>query len=603
MTIQAQTPLRIPYGVADYVKLRTRGHYFVDKTHYLPLLEQSGEFLFLIRPRRFGKSLLQSVMECYYDAEWAKQFDDLFGGTWIHAQPTPERGQYLTLRFDFSMVATSQPEQIAASFDAHLRLRIDDLLVRHATAIPPEDAEAIRREPNSTQKLQHLFGVLTQRRLGLYLFIDEYDHFANNILVRQGAEAYRALTHGGGFFRDFFALLKGATGQSGGGLERLFITGVSPLTMDDVTSGFNIGANISLDPSFNGLLGFTHAELETLFAAFGQDLAPHRAIIDEWYNHYHFHKGRHEPIVNSDMALYYLQSLYRLNTPPDELIDHNVRIDYGKLRHLLLVDQQMMRAGSEAPSAGVALNGNFSQLRALIESGEVVSPVQTSFPAERLHQPENFVSLLYYLGLLSFAGERRGLPLLRVPNQTVHQLLYGYLREAYADAGIFRPATWRIADLLGRMAYGGDWQPFFTYLAECISEQASVRDYLQGEKMIQGFLLAWLNLTPYFQVWSEQEQGGGFVDLYLAPFHFRYPDMEHAYLIELKYLKRNEDSPDRRKERLEEARAQLRRYVGDRRVRETLGGAKLHLLVLLYSGWELVHCEELQIQTGETERE
>ncbi|WP_186343081.1 AAA family ATPase [Allochromatium palmeri] len=601
MTIPAQTPLRIPYGVADYVKLR-RGHeYYVDKTPYLPHLEQAGRFLFLIRPRRFGKSLLQSVMECYYDAEWAKQFDELFGGTWIHAHPTPERGRYLTLRFDFSMVATSQPEQIAASFDAHLRLRIDDLLVRHAAVIPPEDAAAIRREPNSTQKLQHLFGVLTQCRLGLYLFIDEYDHFANNILVRQGAEAYRALTHGGGFFRDFFALLKGATGQSGGGLERLFITGVSPLTMDDVTSGFNIGRNISLDARFNGLLGFTHAELEALFTAFGQDLAPHRAIIDEWYNHYHFNKGRHEPIVNSDMALYYLQALGDQGLPPDELIDHNVRIDYGKLRHLLLVDQQMARVSPETPDDGVVLNGNFSQLRALIESGEVVSPVQTSFPAERLHQPENFVSLLYYLGLLSFAGECEGTPLLQVPNRTVRQLLYGYLREAYADAGIFTPASWQIGERLRAMAWRGDWQPFFAYLAECIGEQASVRDYLQGEKMIQGFLLAWLNLTPYFQVWTEQEQGGGFVDLYLAPFHFRYPDMGHAYLIELKYLKRSEDAPDRRKERLEEARTQLCRYAGDRRVRETLGGARLHPLVLLYSGWELVHSEEIQLQSGGTE--
>jgi hypothetical protein len=143
------------------------------------------------------------------------------------------------------------------------------------------------------------------------------------------------------------------------------------------------------------------------------------------------------------------------------------------------------------------------------------------------------------------------------------------------------------------MAYRGEWQGFFDYLAEEIARQASVRDFLQGEKMIQGFLLAWLNLSPYFQVFSEAEQSGGFVDLYLAPFYFRYPDMRHAYLIELKYLSRAEDTPARRAALLDEARAQLSRYAADGRVQEALGTATLHPIALLYSGWELVQREAL----------
>ena len=575
------TPLRIPYGVADFIKLRRGNEYYVDKTHYLPLLECAGRFLFLIRPRRFGKSLLQSVMECYYDAQWAKQFEELFADTWIAAHPTPEKGQYLTLRFDFSMV--SPFGGLEASFDAHVRIRIDDLLKRHADRIPTDEAALILAEANSHQRLQRLFAVLAQRQLPLYLFIDEYDHFANNLLVSDGEAAYRELTHGGGFFKSFFALLKGAAGGTSGGLARLFITGVSPLTMDDVTSGFNIGANISLDPEFNGLLGFNHAEMDALFSAFGQDFSAHRAIMDDWYNHYHFHKARREPIINSDMALYYLQSLYRLQTPPDELIDHNVRIDYGKLRHLVQIDRR--------------LNGNFSLLREVIDTGEYVGQIQTSFPVEGLLRPENFISLLYYLGLLTFAGEKEGRPLLKIPNRTVQQLMYSYLREGYREAEVFKPDVWDLANQLNRMAYRGEWEPFFDRLSAQIGEQASVRDYLQGEKMIQGFLLAWLNLSPYFTVWSEQEQGGGFVDLYLAPFYFRYPDMRHAYLIELKYLKRGEDSPARRAEALAAAREQLRRYRDDSRVRQVLGAAQLHPLVLLYSGWELVQREEVAISS------
>jgi hypothetical protein len=594
-------PWRIPYGVADFIKLREGHEYYVDKTRYLPLLEQAGRFLFLIRPRRFGKSLLQSVMECYYDAGWAERFEELFAGTWISEHPTPEKGQYLTLRFDFSAVR-SDPALVEESFEHYTRIILIDFLQTHVNRLPPETQERVLAERTLARRLERLLVELKGSGLQLYLFIDEYDNFTNNVLVNAGREAYRALTHSSGFFRDFFAVLKEAVGRTGSGLARLFITGVSPITLDDVTSGFNIGRNISLDPRFNALLGFTHAEMEPLFAAFGQDFSAHRAVIDEWYDHYHFHAERLEPVVNSDMALYYLHSLVDIDQPPRELIDHNVRIDYGKLRHLLEVDRHLAdreRVQRQIPGESLkpepCLNGNFSRLRTIIESGEVVAQIQTSFPAEGLLEPENFVSLIYYLGLLSFAGEREGAPLLRIPNRTVRQLMYGYLRAAYDEAGVFRTSTYRVAEMLRHMAYRGDWMPFFDYLAEQIAAQASVRDFLQGEKMIQGFLLAWLNLSPYFRVFSEAEQAGGFVDLYLAPFYFQYPDMRHAYLIELKYVSRAEDSPANRKRLLDDARAQLRRYAGDERVRTQLGEAELHPIMLLYSGWELVQREAVTI--------
>ena len=575
--MNAQPPLRIPYGVADFVKLRRGGEYYVDKTAYLPLLEQAGRFLFLIRPRRFGKSLLQSVMECYYDRRWEPHFDELFHDTWIHAHPTPEKHCYLALRFDFSAV-DSDSRRLETSFETYIRIELESFVQRYAAYIPAVQGQKILAEQTAPARIEQLIRTMDTLELPLYLFIDEYDNFANNLLVREGRQKYQDLTHGGGFFRHFFSVLKEGVGRTGGGLARLFITGVSPITLDDVTSGFNIGANISLNPQFSGLLGFTAAEMEQLFNAFGQDYPTHRLVLDEWYNHYQFHKQCREPVTNSDMALYYLQSLYQLQTPPDELIDHNVRIDYGKLRYLVQIDQ--------------TLNGNFSRLREIIETGEQVGDIQVSFPVEALLQTENFVSLLYYLGLLTFAGERNARPLLRIPNRTIRQLMYGYLREAYREVEVFKPSLWTLGDLLNAMAYRGEWAAFFDYLSEQIQAQASVRDYLQGEKMIQGFLLAWLNLTPYFRVWSEQEWGGGFVDLYLAPFYARYRDMRHAYLIELKYLKRGEDSPAQREKAIADAEAQLQRYGQDARVREVLGPATLHPLVLVYSGWELIYRAE-----------
>ncbi|MBK1647519.1 AAA family ATPase [Rhabdochromatium marinum] len=582
---------RIPYGEADFIKLRGHCGYYVDKTRFLPQLEDAGRFLFLLRPRRFGKSLLQSVMECYYDANWVKRFDRLFTDTWIAEHPTPEKGRYITLRFDFSAVR-SDLRLVEESFEAHTGILLEGVLERHRERLPEGLTERVMRETTLIRRLERLIDDLLLTDQPLYLFIDEYDNFANNILVNDGHDAYRQLTHSSGFFRDFFALLKEAVGRTGSGLSRLFITGVSPVTLDDVTSGFNIGRNISLDPRFNALLGFTHGEVERLFVDFGQDFNAHQAIIDEWYNHYHFHPACRESVVNSDMALYYLQSLVDLHQPPDDLIDHNVRIDYGKLRHLVRVDRQL--SDQSIPPAA-HLNGNFSRLRAIIESGEQVATIQPSFPAEGLLRQDNFVSLVYYLGLLSFAGEREGAPLLKIPNRTVRQLMYGYLRAAYDEVGVFRPSTYEVAEKLRFMAYRGEWQGFFDYLAEQIAQQASVRDFLQGEKMIQGFLLAWLNLSPYFRVFSESEQAGGFVDLYLAPFYFRYPDMRHAYLIELKYISRAENSPARRESLLEDARAQLKRYASDARVTRPLGEATLHPLVLLYSGWELVHRESVAL--------
>ena len=572
------TPLRIPYGVADFVKLRRGNEYYVDKTAYLPRLEEAGRFLFLIRPRRFGKSLLQSVMECYYDRRWEPHFDELFHDTWIHAHPTPEKHGYLALRFDFSAV-DSDSRRLENSFETYTRIELQSFLQRYEALIPPELGQEVIAERTAAARIEKLIRVTDALGHSLYLFIDEYDNFANNLLVREGRDKYQELTHGGGFFRHFFSVLKEGVGRTGGGLARLFITGVSPITMDDVTSGFNIGSNISLDTRFNGIMGFDRTERQHLFADFGHDYADHEDVIDDWYDHYTFSLDARESIANSDMVLYYLQSLRGNGEAPRELIDHNVRIDYGKLRYLVQIDR--------------TLNGNFSRLREIIETGEQVGDIQVSFPVEALLQTENFVSLLYYLGLLTFAGEREARPLLKVPNRTIRQLMYGYLREAYKEVEVFRPSLWTLADRLNAMAYRGEWAAFFDYLGEQVQAQAGVRDYLQGEKMVQGFLLAWLNLAPYFTVLSEQELGGGFCDLYLAPFFARYRDMRHAYLIELKYLKRSEDTPQRRQQVITEAESQLRRYRQDTRVLAALGPATLHPLVLVYSGWELVYRAEL----------
>jgi len=572
--------LRIPYGVADYVKLRQKNEYYQDKTHYLPMLEDSGDFLFLIRPRRMGKSLLQSMMECYYDVNRASQFEELFAGTWIHANPTDEKHSYLVLRFDFSQVSGRTLEDLERSFSDHIRLVTDEFSYTYEQLLDSVFIEGLRQESHPDNKLSFINRHLKRLGHALYLFIDEYDNFANTLLASAGRDAYQQLTHGRGFLRDFFAELKGACGATGGALSRLFITGVSPVTLDDVTSGFNIGDNVSLDPRLNGLLGFNDAELTELFDAFNLDYREHRELMQAWYNHYRFSPHADESITNSDMALYYLKSLHRNGIPPTELIDSNVRIDYGKLRHLIQLNRK--------------LNGSFEQLHQILHQGGITSTVKTSFPAELLANPENFVSLLYFFGLLTFTTEQReGRPWLTIPNETVKQLIYSYLREAVDDVGIFRPNVFVIGEKLHAFAWQAQWKPFFEYLSAQLEEQAGMRDYLNGEKMVQGFLLAWLNINPWFSVLSEQELGGGFVDLYLAPFYAKYPEMGHAWLIELKYLNPRDNHPEKVAQLISEAKTQLARYRSDQRVLARAGHAQVHSLILIWAGWQLIHMEEV----------
>ena len=402
-----------------------------------------------------------------------------------------------------------------------------------------------------------------------------------------GEQAYRDLTHGAGFFRYFFNLLKGATAGRMGGLARLFVTGVSPVTMDDVTSGFNIGRNISLDAQFNELLGFRQDQVREMLVYYRDagtlplDVDACMDTMQTWYNAYRFSRTADTRMFNSDMVLYFIEHVTRERAQPDNLIDQNVRVDYGKLRHLVMVDQR--------------LNGNFSQLKQIMETGETVSEIAQSFPLERLLDRENFISLLFYFGLLSFDGVSQGLPVLRIPNLTVKKLMYGYLRDGFRDVDVFRVDLFHFSGLVSKMAYRGEWQAVFDFLAEEIQNQTSVRDYLSGEKMIQGFLLAYLNVTNFFLTWSERELGKGFTDLYLEPFLARYPDMRFGYLIELKYIPRNEFSPKKLQQKVQQAEVQLRKYAGDERLRDVRQSVTLKHLVVVYNGWELVYREELSV--------
>ena len=570
---------RIPYGWADFRAIRLEKRLYVDKTRFVHALEEE-RYVFLIRPRRFGKSCWVSLLDNYYDRNRAAEFEAVFGGTDLGHQPTDNRHRYVVLRFNFSAFKNAL-ETLEYHFEEYCQLVVRHALERNGDLFPEAARRHIRSPRSVNGQLNELFLYAGDHGLPLYVLIDEYDNFANTVLAHHGEQAYQSFTHGGGFYRNFFATLKDGAGHSGGGLERLFITGVSPITMDDVTSGFNIGSNISLHPEFNDLLGFTEAEVRDLLelyrdhGALDQEVEAALAVMREWYNGYRFAKSAQGALYNTDMVLYYLKASMPNRPMPDELVDPNVRIDYGKLRHLLTVNRQ--------------LNGNFDLLRHLIGEQTAESTIQLSFPLDRLDRRENFLSLLYYFGLLSIRDVAQGVPRLGIPNQTVKRLLYGYLRDGYDDVRVFSLDGYRFSGLVRQMAYDGTWQPALDFLRDALAEQTGIRDYMDGEKVLHGFVAAHLGMIDHFLLHSEYELNKGYADLYLEPFLAQYPDISYGYVLELKYVKRSESlSESLLAAKVQEAVLQVRGYLADPLLRRGSPLVRHIGLVVVFHGWEMV---------------
>lgn len=574
----------IPYGIMNFQNFREKNYYFIDKTQFIPKLEQAGEFLFFIRPRRMGKSLWVSLLECYYDILYQDQFENLFYDTWILENPTQDQYSFLILRLNFSAV-NPDLEKVEKSFDTIGSNVLEGFCMKYKDYLGEDFLRKVKELNNFADQISLLFFHVVSLGLKLYLFIDEYDNFSNTILSVSGSNEYHKLTHGDGFFRYFFNVIKEGAMRTGAGHIKLFITGVSPITMDDVTSGFNIASNISLDRPFNDMIGFTEQEVSGILQYYSDQKALPLSVeesldlMKKWYDGYQFSESASENLFNSDMVLYFIRKAMLEQRIPKQLIDHNVRIDYGKLRHLITIDKK--------------LNGNFSRLKSIMEIGEAKVRIAESFPLEELTNPDYFHSLLYYFGLLTYGENRRGADYLRIPNQTIYELMFGYIRDALRDTNQFRLDLWKLSNLIYDMAFDGEWKSVFQFIAQEIERQTSIRDYLDGEKTIQGFLSAYLNATDYYICTSEAEMNKGYSDFFLEPFIAKYPDIQYGCLVEVKYIARSQFSQKELDEKIEEAKVQIASYEQDSKLQEKMQRGKLLKLILVFKGWELIHQERL----------
>lgn len=567
----------LPYGLTDYVRIRKEDYYYVDKTQYIELLERMPSFLFLIRPRRFGKTLFLNMLYCYYDVRFADRFDELFGDLYIGQHPTREHNTYLILKFNFSMVQGTG-EGLRKSFNDYTGRQMVSFANSYASYFDEGFEQEVKAIDNATGQLDYIGIEASKRGLSIYLMIDEYDNFTNTILASEGNEVYRGLTHASGFYRGFFNVVKGVTSDATSSVKRMFITGVSPVTLDDVTSGFNIGTNITTDKQFNNMVGFSEEELRTMLAYYkAEGKVPD--TIDEvvaqmkpWYDNYCFaQECIGTTMYNSDMALYFLKTYLMDGKAPSEMIDRNIRTDYSKLRHFIRIDK-MQEEGK-------------SIITRLMDTGEMVgNEIKDSFPAENLANPGNFTSLLYYFGMITYDRLERGRLYMKIPNLAVREQIYSYLAETMREhEGIDFP-VWDLVDLMYHMAYDGEWEPALRFFAEQVDKKSALRDAIYQETAIKTVMLAYMSLSNYFIIWPEFEAGKGFSDLYLMPRLGLYPDMQYAYLIELKFIKKDDTttSVDRL---LSDAETQLRRYASDERVQQSVGTTRLRLLAAVYRGW------------------
>ena len=582
---------QVPYGVADFAMVIEQNLYYVDKTMFIPELEKQPRNLFFIRPRRFGKSIFLSMLYSYYDCTQSHKFQSLFGNLWIGQHPTPLQGKYQVLFLDFSQI-TGNIDKLETKFNSYLSINLD-AFVRQYSEYYQAEMEEILAQEDFEEKMELIFKAAKAHQYHLYLIIDEYDNFTNVILNERGENVYHAITHADGFYRDVFKKFKG-------NFERIFMMGVSPVTLDDVTSGFNIGWNISIKPEFDEMLGFSTTDVVEMFTYYKEHGSiPADSDIDAivndmkpWYDNYCFAEEalkKKTRMFNCDMVLYYLLNYMDNGCSPRQMIDPNTRTDYGKMKKLLQFDKL------DGERKGI--------IRKIAEEEQIVTQLYESFSAYQIPKAEIFPSLLFYYGMLTIKGTRGSKLILGIPNNNVRKQYYGYLEEEY-QAKAYVDVN-QLTDYYYDMAYDGKWEEGLRFMADAYAKVSSVRDGIEAERNLQGFFMAYLNLNDYYITAPELELNHGYCDFFLLPDLTHYAS-QHSYILELKVLSKKDFSAivegeftedgkpmTKAEKQWREALDQIHRYAEAPRVEALRQGTKLHLIIMQFEGWELKRMEEV----------
>ena len=573
----------IPYGMMNFVAIREDHYYYVDKTRFIEKVEKSNRFFFFIRPRRFGKSLTMSMLRHYYDVNQTDKFNRLYGDLYIGQHPTPNHNKYLIINLNFAVV-NADLGNYQSSLDEHCNIAFNDCCDFYKQYLPQGVRDEMNKRKGCVGQLEYLYREAYKAGVKIYLFIDEYDHFTNHILSDAARiDEYRKETHGTGYLRTFFDTIKAGTDSS---IERVFVTGVSPVTLDDLTSGFNIGTNYSLDYGFNEMVGFTEQEVREMLTYYAGHHDFHHTVeelievMKPYYDNYCFALKAYgkTTMYNSNMVLSFLYKYIDEGCEiPQQMLDENIRVDYNKLRMLIRKDKEFSH--------------DASIIQTLVSKGYVTGELKVGFPAENIADNDNFISLLYYFGLVTIGGIHRGKPKFVIPNEVVREQVYSYLLDNYHDNHLDTD-RYRLGQLEENMAYDGDFKPFFQFIADSIYTYASQRDRQKGEAFVHGYTLALTSQNSFYRPISELDNQNGYADIFLRPLHEIYQDLEHSYIIELKYL-RSHATEAVVKAAVEQAKAQVCRYADTLNVHDHIAHTRLHKVYVVYRGVEMVACDEV----------
>jgi hypothetical protein len=538
---------QLPYGASNFEKVRTKNYVYIDKTRYIELLEQeNNDNLFFTRPRKFGKSLFFSMLSYYYDINQADKFEQLFGDLYIGQHPTPKHNTYLVLNLDFSGLDTSNEECFKVSLSRKIQDTVRGFLERYSHRFPKGDIynAQIDTEQPGIASLRKAFNAAEAANKKIFIIIDEYDHFANDLIAHgtyTGDDTYRHLVRANGVVRDFYEILKEGTKTV---VDRIILTGITPIMLDDVTSGFNISNNLSLKKKYNEMLGFTAEEVNTLMQETGIDPSMIHIDMEVLYNGYLFHQDGEHRVYNPSMMLYLFDSILS-DGSVENIIDNNLKMDYGKLKRLIQNEN------------------NREQLIQIVQENTILSEIVSTFSIDNLHDNEYFVSLLFYLGLLTIDHAEHNKIYLKIPNYSIRTVYWDYIlqltKERNKDVKI---NISRQLEAIDSLAFKGDAKPYIDYVSENIICRLSNRDLQHfDEKYVKIMLLNSLYLSNLYLVITEYEVDNGYVDIYMQRSHY-FPNVPYEWVWEVKYIKKEEADTKKNilQEKRNEARTQLEKY-------------------------------------------
>lgn len=543
--------VKIPYGESDFKKISTEGYFYQDRTYFIEKLEQwRSNYPVLLRPRRFGKSLFVSLLQHYYGLEFKEEFQKLFGGLYIGQNPTPLANSYMVLRLEFSRIDTATHESTYQGFLKNVVEGARFFLSAYDQFFTPSQTEEVMGQPSPEGIIKTLFGIVKSQKTDhkIYVLIDEYDHFANELLSFD-MPRFKNDVSKNGFVRKFYESLKTATGE--GIVDRIFITGVSPVTLDSLTSGFNITSNITTNILFHDAMGFTHKEVEALLykCDIPAETVPEMIeVLKDWYDGYMFASSAKHHLYNPDMVLYFLLQYGIEGHYPEVMLDTNVVSDYRKIRNIFRI--------------GGAENQRLVVLERLVKEAQIDFPLTQLFNLEGEFTDNDFLSLLFYMGMLSFQ-QKIGLGWrFRVPNYVIQKLYFEYFTATLLSGTRYATANQSILEAIN-ILFEGNPEPFLKIAEHVLTEHHSNRDDIAyGEKHLQTLIIGLLSPYDAYFIHSEYETGRGYVDIFLE----RLPDasLDFDVVLELKYVKKS----DRAKAEsvAEDAKTQLESYLQTERL-------------------------------------